>query len=97
MKMPRLAKLVGLAGLAFAAQACVVRDAQPVNSGYGYSSTGSSAYASGGIYVGEPSVSYTTSMPPQPLYESMTASPGYQVSEAETRYPNQSVQYRFEH
>ena len=75
MKMRRLAQLVGIAGLAFAAQACVVRDAQPVNSGYGYASTG--AYASGGIYVGEPSVTYTTSLPPQPLYEAMTPSPGY--------------------
>ncbi|MBZ0233533.1 MAG: hypothetical protein K8M05_14505, partial [Deltaproteobacteria bacterium] len=44
--------------------------------GYGYAST-SSTHASGGIYVGEPSPYYVNSMPPQPLYESMTPSPGY--------------------
>ena len=72
MKMPRLAKWIGLAALGFSAQACVVRDAQPVNAGYGYSSTGYSSngtvYASGGIYVGEPSVSYAPMAPPQALY-----------------------------
>ena len=76
MKMRRLAQWFGIAGLAFAAQACVVRDAQPVNAGYGYSSAGS-MYASGGIYVGEPSVAYANSMPPPALYETMTPSPGY--------------------
>ena len=68
MRMRRLLHCVGFAGLAFAAQACVVRDAHPVNSGYGYSSSQTSAYASGGIYVGEPSPYYVNSMPPQPLY-----------------------------
>ena len=76
MKMRRLAQWFGIAGLAFAAQACVVRDAQPVNAGYGYSSAGT-MYASGGIYVGEPSVAYANSMPPPALYETMTPSPGY--------------------
>src|SRR5687768_6442408 len=78
MRMRRLLQCLGFAGLAFAAQACVVRDAQPVNSGYGYGyASTNSTYASGGIYVGEPSPYYVNSMPPQPLYESMTSSPGY--------------------
>ena len=78
MRMRRLLSSLSLAGLAFAAQACVVRDATPVNPGYGYG-TGynQTGYVQGGVYVGEPSAYTVSSMPPQPLYETMTQSPGY--------------------
>ena len=79
MSMSRLLSSLGLAGLAFAAQACVVRDATPVNAGYGYQLGGhnQTGYAQGGIYVGEPSPYSVSTLPPQPLYENMTSSPGY--------------------
>ena len=63
---------IGAAGLALATQACVVPDAsQNVNAGY---------YP--GTYTNSASVStpqpYTVAtMPPDPLFEQMTASPGY--------------------
>ena len=69
MSMRRLLQAFGFAGFALTAGACVVRDAQPVNAGYGYGyASTNTAYASGGIYVGEPSPYYVNSMPPQPLY-----------------------------
>ena len=69
MRMRRLLSSIGLAGLAFAAQACVVRDATPVNPGYGYGYSGYNQGASvqGGVYVGEPSQYTVSSLPPQPL------------------------------
>ena len=64
----------GLGALTLAASACVVRET-PVNRGYGYgyASTGYNA----GVTVGTPSPYYVSSMPPEPLYETMTSSPGY--------------------
>jgi hypothetical protein len=76
MRMRRLATWIGFAGLALAADACYVGNPQPVNPGYGYSTT-TGGYASGQITVGESSPYYVTSMPPEPLYEEMSASPGY--------------------
>src|SRR5512139_3868913 len=77
MSFRRLAHLVGAAGLAFALQACVVRDTRPVNGGY-YAGGGYQAQAS--VTVGTPNPYYVSSMPPQPLYETMTSSPGYGYS-----------------
>src|SRR5690349_10925338 len=76
MRMRRLAQWIGFAGLALAAQACVVRETTPVNAGYGYSTT-TGSYASASVSVGEPSPYYVTTMPPEPLYEEMSTSPGY--------------------
>src|SRR3954468_5188957 len=75
MSLRRLAKVLGAAGLGLALQACVVRETAPVNSGYGYGSYNGTYQASVG--VGTPQTYYVSSMPPQPLYETMTASPGY--------------------
>ena len=47
----------------------------PVNNGYGYG-YGQPAYQAS-VSVGTPSPYYVSSMPPEPLYEQMTASPGY--------------------
>jgi WXXGXW repeat (2 copies) len=63
------------AGLALAAQACVVRDTRPVNTGYGYGY--GAGTASGGVTVGEPAPNTVSSLPPEPLYEQMTVSPGF--------------------
>src|SRR5687767_11126607 len=60
--------------LALAAQACVVHET-PVNRSYGYGYT--QAGYSGGVTVGTPSPTYVSSLPPEPLYETMTSSPGY--------------------
>ncbi|HWO23279.1 MAG TPA: YXWGXW repeat-containing protein [Kofleriaceae bacterium] len=69
---------IGSAGLALAAQACVVRDTRPVNAGYGYGAqAGQTGQAAGGVTVGEPAPSTVASMPPEPLYEQMTVSPGF--------------------
>jgi hypothetical protein len=71
----RWLKWLGSAGLLLAVQACVVRDTRPVNLGYGYGyGTG---YASAGVTVGEPSPYTVSSLPPEPLYEQMTVSPGH--------------------
>ena len=75
MRFQRVAQLFGAAVLGFAAQACVVRDTTPVNSGYGYGYNQPAYQAS--VTVGTPSPYYVSSMPPEPLYETMTASPGY--------------------
>ena len=67
-------KVLGAAGLVLAAQACVVHDTAPVNAGYGYGyGTG---YTTGSVSVGEPQPYTVSSMPPEPLYEQMTGSPG---------------------
>jgi hypothetical protein len=61
--------------LAIGAQACVIRESPGVNRGYGYGYA--SAGVQGGVMVGSPSPYYVNSMPPEPLYETMTSSPGY--------------------
>ena len=76
MRMRTLAQWIGGLGLALATQACVVRESTPVNSGYGYG-YGNNAYASGSVSVSTPSQYTVSSMPPEPLYEQMSASPGY--------------------
>src|SRR3569623_1058963 len=76
MRFNRLAQWIGCAVLGFAAQACVVRDNTPVNSGYGYGYGPQASYQAS-VSVGTPSPYYVSSMPPEPLYEAMTASPGY--------------------
>ena len=70
MSLRRVAHLIGAAGLGLALQACVVRETRPVNAGYryGYYNTGYRAQVS----VGSPNPYYVSSMPPQPLYETMT-------------------------
>jgi hypothetical protein len=67
--------VVGCAGLLWAASACVVGDTRTVNAGYGYGYA--SASASAGVGVGEPSTATVSSLPPEPLYEQMTVSPGF--------------------
>ena len=68
--------LVGSLGLAL--QACVVHDATPVNQGYGYGyGYGYQPAVQGSVSVSTPSAYAVSSMPPEPLYETMTASPGF--------------------
>jgi WXXGXW repeat (2 copies) len=74
MLMRRLAQWMGTVGLGLVAQACVLPGTTPVNSGYGYSS---GSYASASLSVGQPSPYYVGSAAPEPLYEQMSASPGY--------------------
>ena len=71
--MRLIVKWIGAAGLVLAAQACVVRETQPVNLGY-YANTGTQV--SGGTSVGVPQPYAVQSMPPDALYEQMTPSPG---------------------
>ena len=66
---------IGCAGLLLALQACVVHDTRTVNSGYGYGY--GAGYASAAVTVGEPPPHTVSSLPPEPLYEQMTVSPGY--------------------
>src|SRR4051812_26426803 len=75
MQMRLLARWMGSGGLVLGLQACVVHDTPPVNPGYGYG-YGSPGYASGNVSVGQPSPYYVESMPPEPLYEQMSSSPG---------------------
>jgi hypothetical protein len=78
MRLHRVAQWIGGAGLAFALQACVVEPTTPVNPGYGYGyASGPSYQAQASVSVGTPSPYTVSSMPPEPLYESMSASPGY--------------------
>ncbi len=66
----RHAVLAGIASLALLAGACVVREARPAKH--------YRASAQGTVHVGSVPQSYTVSdYPPEPLYESMTVSPGY--------------------
>jgi hypothetical protein len=72
-----LARWIGGAGLLLATQACVAHDTAPVNPGYGYgfAARGGAGFEAN-VSVGEPSPYYVSSMPPEPLYEQMTSSPG---------------------
>jgi len=79
-----LALVVRIASVAAAAEsgACVVHDTSPVNAGYGYGpggpgGGGGGVYATAGVAVGEPSSATVSSLPPEPLYEQMTVSPGF--------------------
>ena len=74
----RIAQLIGsiaLGALAVGSSACVIRESPGVNRGYGYGYA--QAGTQGGIMVGTPPPYYVNSMPPEPLYETMTSSPGY--------------------
>jgi hypothetical protein len=74
----RIAQLIGslaFGALAVGSSACVIRESPGVNRGYGYGYA--QAGTQGGIMVGTPSPYYVNSMPPEPLYETMTTSPGY--------------------
>lgn len=70
-----------VAALAWGVGGCVARDTQPVNPSYGYG-VNVQPHASTGLLpvgpaeVGEPPPAYVESMPPEPLYEQMTDSPG---------------------
>src|SRR5688572_24106078 len=75
MRTRHLTQLLGVLALGLVTQACVVRETTPVNSGYGYGYGG--GYASASVSVGQPSPYYVSSMPPEPLYEQMSVSPGY--------------------
>src|SRR5262245_52446775 len=76
MHLRRVAEFLGAFSLSLAAQACVVHDTPPVNPGYGYGySYGPSVTASATITTAQPY--YVSSMPPEPLYEQMSSSPGY--------------------
>lgn len=75
------ALVVGLGGL----PACVVHDTAPVNPGYGYGDGygygpqrfgPAAGDASGGVSVGEPTPYTVSGMPPEPLYEQISTSPG---------------------
>jgi hypothetical protein len=70
-----VARLAPCLALAFAVPSCVVHDTQPVNPGYGYGYS-SQAHGSANVTVGEPSPYYVSGMPPEPLYEQMSDSPG---------------------
>lgn len=74
MRIHNLLKLLGAGTLALAANACVIRET-PVNYGYGYAQGGYNAQ--GGVTVGEPAPYYVNDYPPEPLYETMSQSPGY--------------------
>lgn len=73
MRMRSL-KWIGSVALLLGVQACVVHDTRPVNSGYGYGYSRGRAAAR--ITVGQPSPYVVSSMPPDPLYEQMSVSPG---------------------
>src|SRR6185295_11058660 len=70
-----LAPWIGGAGLALGA-GCLVHDTPSVNPGYGYGESTRGGYVADSVSVGEPSPYYVSSMPPEPLYEQMSASPG---------------------
>jgi hypothetical protein len=72
MRLPRqLAAILAAAACA----ACVVHE-QPVPRSYGYG-YGPTYQVSAQVGVGAPSPFYVSSMPPEPLYEQMSPSPGY--------------------
>jgi hypothetical protein len=80
-RLARSARWLGSAGLVLGLGACVVHDTPPVNPGYGYYGYGAQgyppqSYPSGGASVGEPTPYTVSSMPPEPLYEQMSGSPG---------------------
>ncbi len=70
MRMKTLRRIAAI-GVAFATQACVVREAPPVNAGYYPSRSGRV-----GVGVATPQPYAVATMPPDPLFEQMTASPG---------------------
>jgi hypothetical protein len=73
MRFRRLAQLIGLS---IPLGACVVHDTMPVNQGYGYGYGYGAAYQPPTTLV-TPSSFSVSSMPPEPLYEQMSPSPGY--------------------
>src|SRR5882757_8589226 len=79
MQMRTLARWIGSVGTVVGLAACVVHDTAPVNPGYGYG-YGPAAYGNAGYAantsVGEPTPYTVSGMPPEPLYEQMTTSPG---------------------
>ena len=75
MQMRHLARWIGSAGLVLGLASCVVHDTAPVNPGYGYG-YGQPGYGAPGSSVGEPTPYQVSGMPPEPLYEQMTSSPG---------------------
>lgn len=69
----RSLKLLRGTALVLTLSSCVVHDTRPVNSGYGYRYGGG---AGARITVGPPPPYVVSSMPPDPLYEQMSVSPG---------------------
>ncbi len=69
MRMKTLRWMLAI-GIAFATQACVVREAPPVNAGY----YPQGRIASAGVATPQPYA--VSTLPPDPLFEQMTASPG---------------------
>jgi WXXGXW repeat (2 copies) len=74
-----IARIGGL-GLLLGLEACIVHDTAPVNSGYneayGYGGMRGNATATASVSVGEPAPYTVSGMPPEPLYEQMSDSPG---------------------
>src|SRR5689334_2554888 len=68
-----VARWLGVAGIGLATPACVVHETRAVNAGYGYSYAATYEPRAG---AGDPSPYSVSSMPPEPLYEQMTSSPG---------------------
>jgi len=66
-----LVKWIGAVGVVLATQACVIRETVPVNAGYYPAST-----VHGSVTVGEPTPYAVSALPPDPLFEQMTPSPG---------------------
>ena len=78
MRLHLVATWIGTVGLGLAMQACVVEPTTPNSGyGYGYQQRNPSYQASANVSFGTPSPYSVSSMPPEPLYENMTASPGY--------------------
>src|SRR5947208_15706727 len=71
MRLRGLVKVLGAAALGLALQACVVRDTTPVNPGYAYG-YGYGPQVQAGVTVSTPSPYAVSSMPPEPLYRSMS-------------------------
>src|SRR5687767_4495793 len=83
MQLRLLARWIGGVGLLLGLEACVVRDTAPMNPGYGDTYYGYSGGLGGpradvtaSASVGEPSPYTVSGMPPEPLYEQMSGSPG---------------------
>jgi len=73
MQMRHVARSIGGAWLALGLASCVVHDTPAVNPGYGYYGP---SYGPANSSVGEPTPYTVSGMPPEPLYEQMTSSPG---------------------
>ncbi len=67
----RLLRWMGAAGLTLATQACVVRDSPGVNGGY------YPGIQTASVSVATPQPYAVSTMPPDPLFEQMSAAPGY--------------------